>query len=431
MVDTMSEEISNVIKVFEKFLDESLIEKMRFSKKGKIKKLQTIDDILELPIYSYKFLSEKEAKVLEEVLDIFDIGEAAKLDKEDPFGIITSLDSTEDPIKATELREKLKEQIELLHKTFPNLEKNLKKAITISNLIVNIKKDSVELEKKEQKVVVVGLDNAGKTAILSKFGGGLGIGDLANLKPTKGVDRQTIGGSSASSLDLIVWDLGGQLEYRKKYLEHPEQYFLQMDLLIYVVDIQEYERYEESLRYFKEVLDIIVTLEENPYVLIFLHKFDPDIAQDPQIQLRVEMMKDVMKETFRRTDYEFDYEIYLTSIFSLISTEPKFSKYLKEIMKSGTSLTDPTVRKVEGLGDILSETMNAVIRLSESISIQLNDIELRLRAIESGAVQVSGTGALPGLKSPEKVTEPTGDHARSRVLDELKDLFAKKRRVGL
>ena len=426
----MSEEVSNVIKVFEKFLDDSLIEKMRFSKKGKVKKLQTIDDILELPIYSYKFLSESEAKILEEVLDIFDIGEAAKLNKDDPFGILTSLDSTEDPIKASELREQLKQQIEVLQSKFPNLLKNLKKAITISSLIVNIKKDSVELEKKEQKVVVVGLDNAGKTAILTKFGGGLGIGDLANLKPTKGVDRQTIGGSpssSTSNLDLIVWDLGGQLDYRKKYLAHPEQYFLQMDLLIYVLDIQDYERYEESLRYFKEILDIIITLEENPYVLIFLHKYDPDIADDPQIELRVEMLKDVLKETFRRTEYEFDYEIYLTSVFSLISTEPKFSKYLKEIMKTNTSLTDPTIRKVEGLGDILSETMNAVIRLSESISIQLNDIELRLRAIESGAVQVSGVGAVPGLKTPDQV-EPAEEHARSRVLDELKDLFARKKK---
>ncbi len=230
---------------------------------------------------------------------------------------------------------------------------------------------------------------------------------------------------------MIVWDLGGQQEYRKKYLEHPEQYFLQMDLLIYVVDIQDYERYEDSLRYFKEILDIIITLEEKPYVLIFLHKYDPDIANEPQVELRVEMLKDVLKETFRKTDYEFDYEIYLTSIFSMISTEPKFSKYIKEVMKAGTSLTDPTIRKVDGLGEILSETMNAVIRLSESISIQLNDMELRLRAIESGAVQVSGAGTISGLKTPDQVTEPTGDHARSRVLDELKDLFAKKRRVGL
>jgi len=422
-VDGTSEDFEITLKVFEKFLDENLVKKMR-----KVKKIQTIDDILQLPVYSYNFLSEKEAKILEEVLDIFDIGEAAKLDKDDPFQILTSLDSTEDPIKATELRERLKEQIALLQKTFPNLEKNLKKTITISSLIVNIKKESVELDKKEQKVIVVGLDNAGKTAILSEFGEKLGIGDLANLKPTKGVERKNIPGSD---LDLIMWDLGGQLEYRKNYLEHPEHYFLQMDLLLYVLDIQDYERYEESLRYFKEILDIIITLEEKPYILIFLHKFDPDIAQEPQIQLRVEMLKDVMKETFRKTEYEFDYEIHLTSIFSLISTEPKFSKYIKDIMKSSTSLTDPTIRKVEGLGDILSETMNAVIRLSESISMQINDIDTRLRAIESGAVQISPTGAISGLKGPTENTEPTGDHARSRVLDELKDLFAKKRRVGL
>jgi len=424
----MTEEISDVISIFEKFLDPNLVDKMRFSKKGRIKKLQTIDDILELPIYSFKFLSESEAKILEEVLDIFDISEAAKLDRDDPFGYLIDFQSTEDPIISSQLKNKLKEQIGVLKEKFPLLEKNLKKVITISRLIVDIQKNSVPLNKLDQKIVVVGLDNAGKTAILTKFGGRMGIGDLVNLKPTKGVERKTI---EDSSLDLIIWDLGGQEEYRKKYLERPEQYFLQLDLLIYVIDIQDYERYEESLRYFKEILDTIITLEEKPYILCFLHKCDPDISEDPQIQLRTEMLKDVLKETFQNSEVQFDFDIYITSIFSLISNEPKFAKYIKDIMKAGASLTDPTIKKVEGLGDILSETMNAVIRLSESISLQLNDIETRLRAIETGAVQLPHSEAILGLNPPEKSFQSTADSARTRVLGELKELFAKKRHVGL
>jgi len=420
-------ELSSVIRVFSKFLDPKVVENLTFSKRGKIKKLQTINDILALPIYSYKFLDEKEAKILEEVLDIFDIEGAAQLNKDDPFAKLIDLESTEDPIIATEMREKLKEQIEVLKEKFPNLVENLKKTITISSLIQQIKDESFELEKKEQKVVVVGLDNAGKTAILSKFGGKLGIGELAKLKPTKGVERKRI---VSSELELYVWDMGGQAEYRERYLENPEQYFLQIDLLLYVLDIQDWERYEESIQYFKEILKIIKTLEEKPYLLIFLHKYDPDIKNNPEIILKVEMLKDVLLQMFRKVNIELDYEIYLTSIYSLISNEPKFAKYLKNVMQS-SSLTDPTVRKVEGLGKILEETMNAVIRLSESISLQLMDFDNRLKVIESGAFQLAQSGVPMELAPPPQTLEATGGNVRSRVLDELKDLFAKKRRLEL
>ena len=197
----------------------------------------------------------------------------------------------------------------------------------------------VKNRKKAQKVVVIGLDNAGKTAILTKFGGRLGITDLANLKPTKGVDRHYIE-SEKSDLDLYIWDMGGQLEYRNKYLENPEQYFLEIDLLIYVIDVQDEDRFPESFEYFEEVLKILALLEENPFILIYIHKVDPDLKHEPEVLLNIELLKDNLNQLL--THYGFDYEAYLTSIFSLISNEPEFSKYIKEVMKSADSLTNPT-----------------------------------------------------------------------------------------
>ncbi|MHA1293468.1 MAG: ADP-ribosylation factor-like protein [Promethearchaeota archaeon] len=423
----MPEDISRVIKIFSKFLDTNLVESQKSSKKSSLKNLKTIDDLLKLPIYSFKFLNKNEAKIIEDLLDVYDIGEVAKLNRDDPFSKLIDLDTTEDPIIATKTQEELKKKINILNDKFPNLLKNLKKVITISTLITQIKEEKFDLKKEEQKIVVIGLDNAGKTAILSKFGDRLGITDLIYLKPTKGIERQKI---KSENVDLYIWDMGGQKEYRERYLGNPEQFFLQTDLILYVIDVQDFERFENSIKYFKEILNILITLEENPFILIFLHKFDPDIKNDPEIQLRVEMLKDLLNETFRSLDYEFEFEIYLTSIFSLISREPKFSRYLKEIMKANVSLTDPTVRKVEGLGKILEETMNAVIRLSESISLQINDIDNRLRAIENGSIQLP-QGITP-IANPAQEKQFSGSgNARSRVLDELKELFAKKRRLDL
>ncbi|MFX1354736.1 MAG: hypothetical protein ACFFGP_12285 [Promethearchaeota archaeon] len=130
--------------------------------------------------------------------------------------------------------------------------------------------------------------------------------------------------------------------------------------------------------------------------------------------------------------YGFDYEAYLTSIYSLISNEPQFSKYIKEIMKTTDSLTNPTLKKVEGLGKTLEETMNAVIRLSESISKQLSDLDTRLSAIESGAFQVAQSGIPISITSPDQSQSRTNPaDSRLKVLDELKQLFDKKKRLNL
>jgi len=304
----------------------------------------------------------------------------------------------------------------------------LNKAIIISSIITNLT-DANEIitGKSAQKIIVIGLDNAGKTAILNKFGGRLGISDLANLKPTKGVDRRHIK-SENSDLDLFIWDFGGQETFRNKYLKNPEQYFLEVDLLIYVIDLQDSERFPESFEYFEQILKTLTILEEDPFVLIYIHKFDPDLKHDTETLLNIELLKDNLNQSL--TSFGYDYEAYLTSIYSLITNEPEFSKYLKEVMKSTDSLTNPTLRKVEGLGKTLEETMNAVIRLSESLSRQLSDLDSRLRVIESGAFQMAQSGIPIGLSPPNQAPGRPGD-SRLKVLDELKLLFDKKKRLNL
>ncbi len=308
----MSKEIQRVVNIFSKFLDSKFLEKLSSLKKGKEDEITVLDRILKLPIYAYKFLTEKEAKILEDILDIHDIEEASILNPADPFERLISLESTADPIKATEMREKLKKQIEVLKDKFPNLEYNLKKTITISSLIKNFKETKEVPKKRDQKIIVVGLDNAGKTAIINKFGNKLNIKDLAELKPTKGIERQKL---ETKDLDLIIWDFGGQEQYRQQYLENPEKYFFQSDLILYVIDVQDSERFDQSLQYFDSILDILITLEENPYFIIFIHKVDPDIKNDPEILLNIEYLKEKIKEIFDSKTQTFDYEIYLTSIY--------------------------------------------------------------------------------------------------------------------
>jgi small GTP-binding protein len=412
----MSTEVSSLINVISKFLEP------KFAKTDKLKEL---DDILKLHIDSYKFIDKEESEIIKQLFNISTIGDASKLSKENPFGSLIEIEEKDDSIG---LAIDLQKKIEELKGKYPNLETQLKKAATISSLITSVKEEKEGLETTKQKVLCVGLDEAGKTSLLSKFGGRLGIGNLIDTHPTKGVVRMKFG---SENLSLYIWDLGGQEEYRERYLNNPEQYFVELDLLIFVIDVQQPERFDESLKYFEKIMESITLLEENPYVLIFLHKYDPDLKNDPKILLNIELVKDNLNELIKSKDINFEIEIYLTSIYSLISREPQFAKYVKNLMSAGHSLTDPTVRKVEGLGKTLEETLNAVIRLSESISMQLNDIDNRLRAIESGAFQVAQSGIPIEIANPNKPASHRQENTRLNVLNELKDLFSKRKSLNL
>ncbi|MFW9897211.1 MAG: hypothetical protein ACFFD7_15520, partial [Candidatus Thorarchaeota archaeon] len=146
----MSSESSDIISVFSKFLD---------PKSAKLNKLHSIDDILKLPIQSYKFVDKEESTIMKQLLEISNIGDASKLDKENPFGSLMKLEESDESI---ELTENLKKKIEELKKKYPTLEKILKKTITISALIASVDEEKEGIEVNGQKVLVAGLDEAGK-----------------------------------------------------------------------------------------------------------------------------------------------------------------------------------------------------------------------------------------------------------------------------
>lgn len=410
----MTPEVQEIIKNFSKFISPNV--------KTKISK---IEEILELPIESYKFLGKNEIKVMKEILKTSTISEASNLDKKNPFDEVLNGKQISKNLKSN-----LENKLSLLKQQFPKLEFNIKKAITISSLISEIQEKPKKLGK-NQKLIVVGLDNAGKTAIISNLGGELGIGDLASLKPTKGLVRKKIE-TLEKDYDLIIWDFGGQKKYREGYLKNPELYFMDVDLLIYVIDVQDSDKFEESLTYFKQILIDLLMLEENPYILIFLHKVDPEIKLDPKIQLSIELVKNDLSEVMTIDKFTFDHDIYITSIYNILTKEPPFSKLIKEVMKVNYSLSDPTIKKVEGLAKIMEQTITMVVKLSESLSKQLQVIEHRLQAIESGAISSLASGGIPlEFEQPRMTPEKKEENVRMKVLNELKDLFEKKKELNV
>jgi len=89
--------------------------------------------------------------------------------------------------------------------------------------------------KREQRIVMLGLDAAGKTTILYK----LHLGDVIASIPTIGFNVETI---EYKNLKLTMWDVGGQHRIRPLW----RHYFQNTDAMIFVIDSSDRERIEEA-----------------------------------------------------------------------------------------------------------------------------------------------------------------------------------------
>ncbi|MHA1294785.1 MAG: ADP-ribosylation factor-like protein, partial [Promethearchaeota archaeon] len=128
-------------------------------------------------------------------------------------------------------------------------------ALIGANLIANAwNKRSEYVKKAKMKVVFTGLDFAGKTSLISRLLSDYNYSDTSKLEPTIG---HIIEEYETERLNLIVWDLAGQKSNIEDYLAEPEKYFVQVDVLFFVIDAQDDLRYDLALKYLSDIIDIL------------------------------------------------------------------------------------------------------------------------------------------------------------------------------
>ena len=104
------------------------------------------------------------------------------------------------------------------------------------------------LGRTEARILMLGLDAAGKTTILYK----LKLNESITTLPTIGFNVEKV--SPTSNITFTVWDVGGQESIRKLW----HHYFYGSEGLIYVVDSADSMRFEEA----KSELDWILNEDE-------------------------------------------------------------------------------------------------------------------------------------------------------------------------
>ncbi|KAJ6831889.1 ADP-ribosylation factor [Iris pallida] len=92
----------------------------------------------------------------------------------------------------------------------------------------------IKRKEKEMRILMVGLDNSGKTTVVLKINGE----DTSVISPTLGFNIKTL---TYNNYSLNIWDVGGQKTIRSYW----RNYFEQTDGLVWVVDSSDIRRMDD------------------------------------------------------------------------------------------------------------------------------------------------------------------------------------------
>ena len=117
------------------------------------------------------------------------------------------------------------------------------------------------LGRRHRKILMLGLDSAGKTTILYQ----LKLGEMSNTAPTLGFNVETV---EYKNISFTVWDVGGQTKIRPLW----QHYYENTQGIIYVVDSNDPVRIKEA----REELEAVLQDDRlrDAAVLVFANKQD-------------------------------------------------------------------------------------------------------------------------------------------------------------
>ena len=380
---------------------EILIEhfRSRYLKPELCPNIEKVADILDLPVVTFKDSSPEELKVLKE------------------FSITTIRD----------LSKKAPRDINLIKKTAQIDETLFEMHYLASTLISRSWAQRSEYQEKPiTKVCFMGLDNAGKSTLISLLDK-KPISKALNQEPTYDVQQTKF---ALANTETVCWDFAGQIHFRDDYILYPERYFLHINVIIFVFDVQDQDRFSEGIEYLEKILKTVDFLGEDPYFLFMLHKYDPELRVNSDVEIGVNFLKEQLGECMKTK--KFHYEMVNSSIYSTFKENPEVISFMKDVFKEEKD--NPNMLLI----DVMMKLTNALFKIGEKT---LEGQQLIMEIIrDQGAPQTnrSLSSGVPGAVQeerfvrPSQVVEAAQLKASSVVegpldaslLDELKTMFS-------
>ncbi len=176
------------------------------------------------------------------------------------------------------------------------------------------------MKNSDRKIVLIGLDNSGKTSIVLSLKGNRNLLSYYSLKPTPGLKVDEI---ISANVRFHVWELGGQTIYIKKYLEDFTQYTENVDKIIFVIDVQDIARYDIALGYFDDVMERYRKNKTFPEISLFLHKFDPNLEEEKDERYSDKALNEkIVNKVAKIVGTEFPLSVFKTTIYTVFRKAP-------------------------------------------------------------------------------------------------------------
>ena len=131
--------------------------------------------------------------------------------------------------------------------------------------------------------------------------------------------------------------MGGQSTYRDVYVQYQDVYFDATDLLMYVIDIEDAERFENSLEYLDAILTFFTESEMDIPLIITFHKFDPELRGNEEISHQIDELREKILDKYSNFKILFQQ----TSIYDIIS--------IVQLVSYGLSVFDDKFFELSGL----------------------------------------------------------------------------------
>jgi len=133
-----------------------------------------------------------------------------------------------------------------------------------------------------------------------------------SLNPTR---KKVIHDLKILNSDVKIWDFGGQEQYRNEFLKNFKNNFSGTSKIIYVIDIQDKDKYDITIEHFEKIINLMgenTTIE----LSIFLHKFDPDLA-DTHPEITDEVVRSLKQRIKDIIPSSIFYNIFNTTIYTV------------------------------------------------------------------------------------------------------------------
>lgn len=185
------------------------------------------------------------------------------------------------------------------------------------------------------KVLFTGLDGAGKSSFLLAIK--KRYSELLDVKPTKGLKRSE---THLFNTKIVEWDLAGQSRYREVFLKQSEKYLYDVDVVFFVVDAGDSDRFEEAADYFHRVLNSLRVFEQRPPIVVCFHKSDPDLVAEEGVGKEVDGgeglenlggKREALVRAFSAGADDFHLKFFPTTVFDTWSLVSAFSYGLSRL----------------------------------------------------------------------------------------------------